>query len=89
MWGAVNFGYYDIPPSKEKIVTESEVSLLSKVLIVLSKETDSRSFVNFKSVLRPRVLLYTPENYSFQAKLEICQAAPPGFEPGTFCIPVP
>ena len=37
-------------------------------------------------VLRSHASLYTPENYSLQAKLEKCQAAPPGLEPGTFCL---
>ena len=27
-------------------------------------------------------VFHTPENYTLQAKLEKCQAAPPGFEPG-------
>ena len=33
-------------------------------------ETDSRSSVNFCRVLRPGISLYTPENYTLQAKLE-------------------
>ena len=43
---------------------------------------DSRSFVNSYTVLRPGVSLYTPENYTLQAKSEKCRAAPQRFEPG-------
>ena len=32
--------------------------------------------INLNRVLRPRVSLYPPENYTSQAKLEKCQAAP-------------
>ena len=60
-----------------------ENNIIIVFLMFRMKESDSEwlSLTGFVS------LFYTLARYNLQAMLEKCQAAPPGFGPGTLCLP--